>query len=303
MTPQKSGTAPFPFAFPPQAGSSHAPVWTGHGFRIGDRETAILSYEVGESGWTDELTGFHNDTSGEDHYIERASRKHTVAQLRRWLATDQPVLMDIGCSTGLTLKSLRNEFPGAAIIGADYVYGLLEVLAQNLEGVPLLQFDLTRCPLPAKSVDAIVLLNVLEHIERDEAALAHVARILKPDGIAVIEVPAGQQLYDIYDKVWLHHRRYSMEELLGKVSSAGLQVLEKSHLGFFLYPPFWVVKKRNQRYLDQSQEIQREIVSRTIKTARSHPLLHRLMEVESELRKLVYYPSGIRCLITCRPVR
>ena len=303
MTAKNSSIVPFPFAFPPQAGSSHAPVWTGGGFRIGDRETAILSYEVGESGWTDELTGFHNDTSGEDHYIERASRRHTLTQLRRWLVNGQPVIMDIGCSTGLTLKSLRREFPNAALMGADYVYGLLEALAQNLEGVPLLQFDLTTCPLPDKSIDAIVLLNVLEHIERDDAALAHVARILKPDGIAILEVPAGPALYDVYDKVWLHHRRYSMREFLGKISSAGLQVLERSHLGFFLYPAFCVVKKRNQRYMDQSLEIQTQIVSRTITTARSHPLLHRLMEVEAHLRKLVYYPIGIRCLVTCRPAK
>ena len=294
---------PFPFAFPPPAGSSHTPVWTGHGFRIGDRETAILSYEVGQSGWTDELTGFQDDTSGEDHYIERASRRHTLTQLRRWLVADQPIIIDIGCSNGLMLRCLRDEFPTGAIIGADYVSGLLEALAKRLEGVPLVQFDLTSCPLPDKSVDAIVLLNVLEHIERDEAALAHVARILKPTGIALLEVPAGPQLYDIYDKVLLHHRRYSMQELLDKVSSAGMRVLEKSHLGFFVYPPFWAVKKRNRRYLDRSPEIQKQIVSRTIKRARSHPLLHRVMEVESQLRKLVYYPFGIRCLVTCRPVR
>lgn len=303
MTVRKSGTVPFPLAFPPQPGSSDIPIWTGRGFRIGDRVTPILAYEVGLSGWTDELTGFHSDTSGEDHYIERASRRHTVDQLRSWLTTDPAIIMDIGCSTGLTLKSLRHEFPSAALIGADYVHGLLEVLAQHLEGVPLLQFDLTSCPLPDKSIDAVVLLNVLEHIECDDAALAHVARILKPDGIAVIEVPAGQQLYDIYDKVWLHHRRYSMQALLGQLSSAGLQVLDKSHLGFFLYPPFWAVKKRNQRYLDQSPEIQQAIVSRTITTARSHPLLHRLMEAEALFRRFVYYPFGIRCLVTCRRVR
>jgi SAM-dependent methyltransferase len=303
MTAKNSGIEPFPFAFPPQPGSSHVPVWTGRGFRIGDRETAVLSYEVGQSGWTDELTGFQDDTSGEDHYIERASREHTLTQLRRWLGTDQPVIIDIGCSNGLMLKPLRLEFPGAAIIGADYVSGLLETLAQNLDGVPLVQFDLTSCPLPDNSVDAVILLNVLEHIERDDAALSHVARILKPDGIAIVEVPAGRQLYDIYDKVLLHHRRYSMQELLDKVSSAGMQVLEKSHLGFFMYPPFWAVKKRNQRYLDRSPEIQKRIVSRTIKTARSHPLLHRIMDAEAHLRKLVYYPFGIRCLVTCRPIR
>src|SRR6202011_4777481 len=113
-----------------------------------------------------------------------ASRRHTLGQLRRWLAAESPVIIDIGCSSGLMLDLLRREFPHASILGADYVRGPLEALARERAGVPLLQFDLTSCPLPDMSFDGIVLLNVLEHIEDDEAALAHVARILKPGGIA-----------------------------------------------------------------------------------------------------------------------
>lgn len=290
-------------ALPPLPGGADAPVWTGQGFRIGNRETAVLSYNVGESGWTDELTTFHEGTAGEDHYIDRASRRHTASQLRRWITADRPVIIDIGCSSGLMLRLLRQEFPHGAILGADYVRGPLEALAQTSPGIPLLQFDLTSCPLPDKSVDGIVLLNVLEHIERDEAALAHVARILKPDGVVVIEVPAGPGLYDVYDKLLLHHRRYRMTELVEKATRSGLEVTGKSHLGFFLYPPFWATKKRNQRYLSASEEIQKRVVSRNITTASSQPIMHKLMELEALVRRLVYYPFGIRCLLTCRPAR
>lgn len=300
MMTRDSQAKSFPFAFPPTEGSPEAPVWTGRGFRTGDRETPILSYAVGQSGWTDDLTTFHQETSGEDHFIDRASQRHTLAQLQRWLTTASPVIIDIGCTSGLVLRALRREYPNGTVMGADYVGGQLEKLAQGMDDVPLLQFDLTNCPLPDQSVDGIVLLNVLEHIERDEAALAHVARILKPNGVAVIEVPAGRRLYDVYDKLLLHHRRYSMRGLVDKVSAAGLQVLEKSHLGFFLYPPFWAVKKRNKRYLKESPETQKLVVSQAIRTAKSYPLLHGVMKLEAGLRTVVPYPFGIRCLLTCR---
>jgi SAM-dependent methyltransferase len=303
VTPENIGRGQFPITFPPPAGYTQSPMWNGRVFRLGDHETSILSYEVGKSGWTDELTTFHEDTAGEDHYIDRASRRHTLEQLRRWLTGSSPTIIDIGCSSGVILRSLREEFPDGVILGADYVRGPLEVLAQNLSGIPLLQFDLTSCPLPDQSVDGIVLLNVLEHIERDEAALSHVARILKPSGIAVIEVPAGPQLYDVYDKLLFHHRRYRMRELLDKVSSSGLKVLEKSHLGFLLYPPFWATKKRGRRYLNRPEAFQRAVVTRNITTARSQPAMHRLMEFEALLRNWVYYPTGIRCLVTCQRIR
>ncbi len=270
---------------------------------MGNRETSLLSYEIGKSGWTDELTTFHENTAGDDHYMDRASRRHTLRQLRRWLSAPSPVIVDIGCSSGIMLNSLLEEFSGGVILGADYVRGPLEALALNLEGVPLLQFDLTTCPLPDESVDAVVLLNVLEHIERDEAALLHVARILKPGGVAVIEVPAGPELYDVYDKLLFHHRRYRMPELLDKISRCGLKTLETSHLGFFLYPAFWAAKIRGRRYLKSPDDVQRAVVSRSIATVRSQPLMHGLMEVEARLRRWITYPVGIRCLVTCQRAR
>jgi ubiquinone/menaquinone biosynthesis C-methylase UbiE len=289
-----------PITFPPPAGQTQSPVWTGRTFRIGDCETAVLSYATGRSGWTDELTAFHEATAGDDHYIDRASQKHTLSQVRHWLGAKPAVIMDVGCSSGAMLKLLLREFRDSSILGADYVRGPLDVLAGRLSGVPLLQFDLTACPLPDRSLDGIVLLNVLEHIEEDDAALAQIARILKPGGIVVIEVPAGPNLYDIYDRQLLHHRRYRMRELIEKVSCQGLRVLTQSHLGFFLYPAFWVTKKRGRRFLTAEQEIQRAIVSRQITSARTNPLLYRIMDLEAKLRSWIYYPFGIRCLLTCQ---
>jgi SAM-dependent methyltransferase len=292
----------FPIAFPPPEGTAEVPLWNGRGFSIGQVESAVLAYEVGSSGWTDGLTVFHEETAGEDHYIDRASRRHAAKSLHQWLRAGpvSPVIIDIGCSSGLMLKVLREEFPHASITGADYVRGPLEALAAKLPGIPLVQFDLTKCPLPDESVDGIVLLNVLEHIDRDDLALHHVARILKPNGVVIMEVPAGPSLYDVYDKLLLHHRRYRMSALLRKIDGCGLRVRERSHLGFFLYPGFWLAKRRGQRYLGQPEEVQRAIVSRNIRTASSHVLMHGLMALEGALRGWVYYPFGIRCLVTCQ---
>jgi hypothetical protein len=72
----------------------------------------------------------------------------------------------------------------------------------------------------------VVLVNVLEHFEDDAAAVSHVARVLKPGGVAVIEVPAGPQLFDVYDKYLQHFRRYQLADLCRLVERAGLQVIE-----------------------------------------------------------------------------
>ena len=136
--------------------------------------------------------------------------------------------MDIGCSSGFFLKLLKNRMPQANIVGSDYVRGPLEALAVSMPDIPLVQFDLLNCRLPAASFDALVLLNVFEHIENDVAAAKEVFRLLKPGGVAVIEVPAGPHLYDVYDRMLMHHRRYDMLALLLMLQSAGFEIIERS---------------------------------------------------------------------------
>ena len=287
------------YDWPRPPGSPDKPVWSGREFRLGRHATRILSFGAERSGWTDELTSFHEDTAGPDHYIDRASRQYAVDQLTRHLRGDGPIVLEVGCSSGFLLRSLRQSFPHALVVGADCVRGPLEQLARELEGVPLLEFDLVKCPLPDGSLDAVVMLNVLEHIEDDRAAMAQVYRVLKPGGLAVIEVPAGPELYDVYDKVLLHRRRYALAGLLSLAESARLRALRASHLGFFVYPAFWLVKQRAKRFLRAAEAVQRRVVAEKIHRTRKNVLLGLLMRAELALGRWVSYPIGIRCVMTC----
>jgi SAM-dependent methyltransferase len=284
----------FPFELPAPNGEG-APAWTGQGFRLADgSHVPVLAYAVGSSGWSDDLTGLHEESAGDRHYIDVASRRHALTELSRHLRVESPVIMEVGCSSGYFLADLSREMPKALAIGADYVLGPLQALAQKRPDLPLLRFDLANCPLPDASLDGLVALNVLEHIEDDKAALAHIFRALKPGGVAVLEVPAGPELFDPYDKALMHHRRYALEELIAKARAAGFTILSASHLGFLLYPAFALVKRRNQR----KGEV--DVKANIAVSAGDNPLLHFLMRIEDGLRRLVPLPFGIRCLVTAR---
>jgi SAM-dependent methyltransferase len=192
--------------------------------------------------------------------------------------------------------------PQAFLIGSDYVRGPLEQLATKIPNVPLLQFNLVDCPLPDHCADAVVLLNVLEHIEDDAAAVRQLYRILKPGGVAVIEVPAGPRLYDVYDKLLLHFRRYSLKDLKLTFEAAGFRVVDDSHLGFFMYPGFWLVKQRNKRFLSQKDAEQQQVVDRNIRETGSSRVLRTVTRMELTLGKWMSYPFGIRCVLTCTKV-
>lgn len=291
---------PFEFPWPVPSGFSQSPVWTGDGFRIGDLVVPVLAYETESSGWTESLTSFHEQHAGSDHFIDRASRQHALEQIDKHLSVASPVILEIGCSSGFMLRSVREHLPNAFLIGSDYVRGPLEKLAGDITDLPLMQFDLVHCPLPDNSVDAVILLNVLEHIQDDANATRQIHRILKPGGVAVIEVPAGPRLYDVYDKLLLHFRRYSLRELKRLVERAGFLTVNQSHLGFFLYPGFWAVKQRNKRLLSQQQNTeQQQVVARNISETGGSRVLGAIMRLELTLGRWISYPFGIRCVLTC----
>jgi ubiquinone/menaquinone biosynthesis C-methylase UbiE len=280
--------------------NGHRPVWTGHGFQVGGQAEAILDYEAGDSGWSEELTLFHEDAAGEGtHPIDVASRHRARRALKHQLRnpSKNTVVLEVGCSSGFLLQELMEDWPQSLVIGADYIRGPLCRLAERLPALPLMRFDLVKCPLPSASVDAVVLLNVLEHIEDDRAALQQVMRILKPGGLAVVEVPSGPHLYDVYDKYLHHFRRYTLTDASTKLEQAGLRVIHRSHLGFFVYPAFAMIKRRNRRFLNATEEEQRSVVERSISQTKNSPVLGWLSAFEEKVGKHVSYPFGIRCVM------
>lgn len=78
------------------------------------------------------------------------------------------------------------------------------------------------------SQDYIYTLNVLEHIEDENAILRDLYNKLKPGGRLLIYVPAFQILYSSMDRKVGHYRRYTRRSLSEAVRDAGFKV-GKSH--------------------------------------------------------------------------
>lgn len=289
-----------PFQLSPLTGSKVVPIWCGDKFQIGTNFSNVLEYSVNIQGWNDDLTFFHEETAGDHHFIDKASRDHAISQLKKYLPNKESVILEVGCSSGYMLNRLKQTFPQAIVMGSDVVTEPLEKLAQHLPNTPFFRFDLMHCPLPDNSVDGIILLNVLEHIADDVEAINQIYRILKPEGIVIIEVPAGPNLYDIYDRIMLHFRRYKLSHLNTLLKKKNFRILKKSHLGFFLYPAFWLIKKRNKRLLSKPVDVQRKYVEKNIQQTGKSKLMHQIMKTELKIGKYLSFPFGIRCLITCK---
>jgi len=88
---------------------------------------------------------------------------------------------------------------------------------------------------------SVVLVNVLEHIEDDRAALDGFFRILEPGGHLLLFVPALRFLFSELDRVHGHFRRYHLKELEGRVRGAGFAIVAGRYFDAFGVLPWWLL--------------------------------------------------------------
>ena len=91
------------------------------------------------------------------------------------------------------------------------------------------------------SYDSLILVNVLEHIEDDTAALEGFRRILKPGGKLLLFVPALQFLYSDLDALVGHYRRYHRQDLDNLVRVAGFNIVKSHYFDTVGVLPWWIL--------------------------------------------------------------
>jgi SAM-dependent methyltransferase len=105
--------------------------------------------------------------------------------------------------------------------------------------------DALRLPFPPESFDRVIAAEVLEHIPDDRAAMAELARVLRPGGTLAVTVPRWWPelltwaLSDEYHNTpGGHIRIYRRAVLVERLGRAGLQPYA-SHHAHALHSPYW----------------------------------------------------------------
>jgi ubiquinone/menaquinone biosynthesis C-methylase UbiE len=171
---------------------------------------------------------------------ERQGRDLPAARrLRFWLAlrslerfaAGRPLeVLDAGCGEGLLAEALARRHPDWRIVGGDLDAARLELGRQrlgDLANVRFVEVDLTG-DLGDAAYDAVLAIECLVEIPEDDAALAAMARALRPGGLLVAHVPQRdwRPLLRGSEATWRHEVRhgYSAEELRAKLAANGLEV-------------------------------------------------------------------------------
>jgi len=104
------------------------------------------------------------------------------------------------------------------------------------------------------SFDWIITADMLEHIKDDKKVLEHIYNCLKPNGHALIMVPAYRSLYSKHQKDIGHYRRYDLNKFKETLKQTGFLIKKSRYTCSFLFPPLYLI----QRLTDETKFYNKE---------------------------------------------
>jgi 2-polyprenyl-3-methyl-5-hydroxy-6-metoxy-1,4-benzoquinol methylase len=150
-------------------------------------------------------------------------------------------LLDLGCAVGVFLSMAKEE--GWEVCGVD-ISEYAVARARERCQVEVYAGELADVGFPEGSFDVITMWDVLEHLVHPQAGLAETHRILKDDGILLLDTPnegsltrrvahliyrffGGRIVYPAKSLYHIYHRYYFSENTLRRILDAsGFSVIE-----------------------------------------------------------------------------
>ena len=149
-------------------------------------------------------------------------------------------VLDVGAGTGSITAQYANGRKVEAVDPSNWCFQVLQERFANSPNVTIRQADLFELSADRRRFDSAVMINVLEHIEDDVAALRTLSTLVRPGGRIIIYVPALNALYGPYDRKVGHFRRYAPWRLREVVEAAGLEPVVTRYANA-LAIPVWLV--------------------------------------------------------------
>jgi SAM-dependent methyltransferase len=189
------------------------------------RSTALDPPQVGPSTMTTE----------ESAWWER-ERKHLLMQV---MDDRVDAHVDVGCGRGGIAAELADR--GSFVVAVDmHPYDEW----RNHPNVAFVRANIDQLPFRAGAFDRLSVLDVIEHVDDDQAVLSELRRVSTDSGRLVVTVPADPRLWSAHDEAVGHHRRYDATTLDARTRQAGFEPLRASHFFAWLYAPAWLLRNR-----------------------------------------------------------
>lgn len=116
-------------------------------------------------------------------------------------------ILDIGCADGMFSKVILDKSRAKKLLGIDVLKSSVSWAKKHWKKEKKIEFqvgDAQNLDFKNSSFEAVVCLEVLEHVRNPRKVLKEIKRILQKNGYAIFLVPTDSLLFRIIWFLWLH---------------------------------------------------------------------------------------------------
>jgi SAM-dependent methyltransferase len=154
-------------------------------------------------------------------------------------------VLEVGAGLGTITRKLVDRYPSLSIVAlepAENVFPDVDSFATLEPRVTARPQTLAEYqPGPDERFDAVLYINVLEHIDDDARELRLAAGVLRRGGALLVFGPALGWMYSELDYKAGHYRRYSLQRLRRLATDAGLEIVSARYFDLLGVAPYVLV--------------------------------------------------------------
>ncbi len=204
-------------------------------------------------------------------------------------------LLDVGCGTGFNLARLDKYGHATGVDISEEAVKFSRL--RNCKDV--LKIDKGKLPFSDNTFNVITVLDVIEHIDDDYAALCDYYRVMKGNGILLITVPAHGFLWGAHDVAVGHRRRYVAGGLKDKVEKVGF-ALEKLTYFETLFFPFVLLSRIREKFAKKAADNSSPVIRIKDRSYFVNRLLGFIFSLEARFLEGFDFKYGVLLLCVAR---
>jgi ubiquinone/menaquinone biosynthesis C-methylase UbiE len=176
-------------------------------------------------------------------------------------------VLDIGCGAGGMSRAIKFYRPDLEVFGVDVSKSSISQAQRNSGGVKFSLGDIYKLPFKSEEFDAVVVFDVLEHLDKPSAALEEVSRVLKKGGVFSLQTPIEGNIFSIHGLAEAmfgftplrdyggHIQQFKFSQVKALLEKSHFTIDGKKYFGHFFnqivdfsYFTFLNIRGRNVRY-------------------------------------------------------
>lgn len=164
-----------------------------------------------------------------------------------------PVVRELAMALPRRLEIAPGLRPRLPLDGTWFVdISLAALQALRAEGASAIRGSISDLPCPDASFDLVCALDILEHVQDDEAALRELTRVSAPQSRLLLSVPLHESAWTGFDEFVGHYRRYEPAQITQRLAAHGWTIERSAVYG--MQPGSGLLLDLGQWYLSHQRE-------------------------------------------------